>query len=338
MTSFAGWSMPLQYGSQIGEHHSVRRVAGMFDVSHMTILDIDGGAALAFLHRVFANDAAKASAGKAVYGVLPNELGGIVDDVIVYSRADGYRMVANAATHGRVLPWLGEHAAAFDVHVRERGDLAMIACQGPRALATAGDVLGMDLRALAAFQAVEAGEIMIARTGYTGEDGVEVMLPSERACGLWQGLQAAGVAPAGLAARDTLRLEAGLNLHGQDMDETTTPLEANLGWSIAWQPPDRDFLGRLPLARQRATKPAQTLTGVVVSGRGVMRAGSAVETSHGVGVVTSGTFSPTLGYSIGLARLPRGATGDCSVSIRGKPMSGRVVKPPFVRRGRQVFT
>ena len=337
MTAFAGWSMPLHYGSQIGEHHSVRRAAGMFDVSHMTILDIDGDAALDFLHLVFANDAAKASAGKAVYGVLLNERGGIVDDVIIYCRSGGYRMVANAATHGRVLPWLDEQAAGFDVRIREREDLAMVACQGPRALVAAESALGMDLGHLASFQALEAGDMMIARTGYTGEDGVEVMLPAERAAEFWQGLQAAEVAPAGLAARDTLRLEAGLNLHGQDMDETTTPLESNLAWSIAWQPPERNFIGRQPLARQRASKPAQTLAGVVVSGRGVMRAGSAVETSRGAGVVSSGTFSPTLGYSIGLARLPRGATGDCTVSIRGKPTPGRVVKPPFVRRGKQVF-
>lgn len=337
MTTFAGWSMPLHYGSQISEHRSVRRAAGMFDVSHMTILDIDGGGALDFLHRVFANDAAKASAGRAVYGVLLNERGGIVDDVIVYRRSSGYRMVANAATHGRVLPWLGEHAAGFDVQIEERKDLAMVACQGPRAMAAAETAVGMELGHLASFQALEAGDMMIARTGYTGEDGVEVMLPVEQAAEFWQRLHGADVAPAGLAARDTLRLEAGLNLHGQDMDETTTPLESNLAWSVAWQPPERDFVGRLPLARQRAAKPEQVLTGVVVAGRGVARAGGVVETNRGAGVVTSGTFSPTLGYSIGLARLPRGATGDCSVSIRGKPAPGRVVKPPFVRRGKQVF-
>ena len=338
MTMFAGWSMPLHYGSQISEHHAVRRGAGIFDVSHMAIIDIDGSAALDFLHTVFANDAAKAPIGKAVYGVLLNDRAGIIDDVIVYRRADSYRLVANAATRARVLPWLDSHAAGLDVNIRERSELAMIACQGPCALAAAGRVVGMELSHLTPFQALENGAMMIARTGYTGEDGVEVMLPGEQAGSLWQRLQAADAEPAGLAARDTLRLEAGLNLHGQDMDETTTPLESNLAWSIAWNPPERHFIGRQPLARQRASKSAHTLTGVVVPGRSVVRPGSSVETSRGAGVITSGTFSPTLGYSIGLARLPRGASGDCTVAIRGKPIPGQIVKPPFVRRGKQVFT
>ena len=337
MTPFAGWAMPLHYGSQIAEHHQVRRAAGMFDVSHMTIADVTGTGALSFLGRVFANDAAKATPGKAVYGVLLNNAGGIIDDIIVYGRQDGYRLVANAATRRRVLNWLGECAASSSVRIHERRDLAIVACQGPQALDSFKAAAAVDVSSLAPFGALEHAGWLVARTGYTGEDGVEIMLPGEEAVELWQRLLAVGVAPAGLAARDTLRLEAGLNLYGQDMDETTTPLESNLGWSVAWASADRAFIGRESLARLRAAKPRQVLRGVVLEGKGVMRHGQRVVTERGAGSVTSGTFSPTLGYSIGLARMPRGATGPCAVELRGKSMPARIVKPPFVRHGRRVY-
>ena len=337
MTPFAGWAMPLHYGSQIAEHHQVRRAAGMFDVSHMTIVDVTGVDATSFLLRVFANDVAKATPGRAVYGVLLNEGAGIVDDVIVYGRQDGYRLVANAATRKRVLGWLGQCAAMCAVRLQERRDLAIVACQGPRALDSFEAAAALDVSALASFGALEHAGWLVARTGYTGEEGVEIILPGEEAVDLWQRLLAVGVAPAGLAARDTLRLEAGLNLYGQDMDETTTPLEANLAWSVAWAPADRAFIGRESLAKQRAAKPRQALRGVVLEGKGVMRHGQRVITERGAGSVTSGTFSPTLGYSIGLARVPRGATGPCAVELRGKSMPARIVKPPFVRHGRRVY-
>ena len=346
MTDFAGWSMPLHYGSQVAEHHQVRRAAGMFDVSHMAVTDLTGAGALGFLQRVFANDAAKAVPGKAVYGVLLNDAGGIIDDLIVYGRVDGgggemsYRLVTNAATRQQVMDWLGQCATGHAVSIRERRDLAIVACQGPHALRLFEAATAIDVADLAPFAALEHGPWLIARTGYTGEDGVEVILPNEQAADLWQRLNAAGVAPTGLAARDTLRLEAGLNLYGEDMDEATTPLESNLAWSVAWAPADRDFIGRESLARQRAAKPEKTLRGIVLEGKGVMRHGNRVITERGTGVVTSGTFSPTLGYSIALARVPRGSMGPCAVELRSKStsaQSARIVKPPFVRHGRQVY-
>ncbi len=337
MVPFAGWSMPLNYGSQIAEHHAVRRAAGLFDVSHMTITDVVGPGARDFLARVFANDIEKALPGRAVYGALLNESGGIIDDVIVYGRPAGYRVVSNAATRARVLDWLRRRAADSDVRLDERQDLGLIAVQGPNALALFAEATALSVDDLDAFSFTEGSGWMVARTGYTGEDGLEVALPARQAADLWQQLTNAGAEPAGLGARDTLRLEAGLLLYGQDMDETVTPLESNLGWSVAWVPPDREFVGREALDRQRSAGPERVLRGVVLTARGVIRRGQRVETNAGGGVVTSGIFSPTLGYSIGFARLPRGATGDCRVEIRGSGIPGRIVRPPFVRRGKQVF-
>ena len=337
MTEFAGYAMPLHYGSQINEHHAVRADAGMFDVSHMAIVDLEGPSALPLLHRVFANDAAKAVPGRAVYGVLLNEDAGVMDDVIVYGRKSGYRLVANAARRDVVLAWLRQHGTDFDVHLREATDLAMIAVQGPLALAKWRAATGIDAAPLPAFGALEQGAMLVARTGYTGEHGIEAMLPGSEAAALWDRLAAAGVAPAGLAARDTLRLEAGLNLFGQDMDETTTPLEANLGWTVAWDPPDRAFIGREALAAQRRQRPAARLAGVVLEAKGVLRHGHRVATNAGDGRITSGAFSPTLGCGIALARVPREATGACHVEIRGSERPARIVKPPFVRHGQRTF-
>ena len=337
MAPFAGWAMPLHYGSQISEHHAVRQSAGMFDVSHMTVIDLFGTDALRLLRLTMANDAAKAVPGKAVYGVLLNTDGGIVDDLIVYGRDAGYRAVVNASTRDKVRDWLRGHAGALAVEIRERTDIAMVAVQGPEARARFAEATGIDTDGLGSFSFVERETWMVARTGYTGEDGVEVLLPAAEAAALWHRLEGAGVAPAGLAARDTLRLEAGLNLYGQDMDEQVTPLESNLAWTVAWAPEGRDFIGRAALARQRAEKPARVLKGVVLGAKGVMRQGYEVATNLGPGIVTSGVFSPTLGYSIALARLPRGAAGDCTVKIRAASVPARIVRPPFVRDGQRTF-
>ena len=337
MTPFAGWSMPLHYGSQIAEHHQVRRAAGMFDVSHMTIVDVAGAGSFDLLRNVFANDVAKTSSGKAVYGTLLNPAAGIIDDVIVYRRHAGYRVVSNAATRDKVRKWLGSCAEDSEVDLRERRDLALLAIQGPQALAAFREAAPMDVAQLGAFSVTERDGWMVARTGYTGEDGVEVFLPNADVGGLWRRLVDVGVAPTGLAARDTLRLEAGLLLYGQDMDESTTPLESNLAWTVAWDPPGRDFVGREALSRQRGARPDRVLKGIVLTARGVVRHGYRVDTDAGTGIVTSGIFSPTLGYSIGFARMPRRATGDCLVEIRGSGVPGRIVKPPFVRRGKQVY-
>lgn len=337
MVPFAGWSMPLNYGSQLAEHRHIRGAAGMFDVSHMTITDLAGADARELLGRLFANDVDKAVPGRAVYGVLLNASGGIIDDVIVYGRDPGYRVVSNAATREKVLDWLRVHAADLLVDLREREDLALIAVQGPNAMSAFCGATSTDVSDLRPFSVRERNGWMVARTGYTGEDGVEVALPVDHAGTLWQRLADAGVACAGLGARDTLRLEAGLLLYGEDMDETTSPLESNLGWTVAWDPPERDFVGREALARQRSRGLEQVLRGVVLTGRGVIRHGQRVETNAGDGTVTSGIFSPTLGYSIGFARLPRGATGNCLIEIRGSDIPGRIVRPPFVRHGKQVF-
>lgn len=340
MVDFAGWEMPLHYGSQLAEHHAVRNAAGMFDVSHMTVIDFAGDGAQSLLRRVMANDVARLEApGQALYGVLTNEDGGVIDDLIVYRRDDGYRAVVNAATRDKVLAWLDDTniQGAHGAHISER-DLAMIAVQGPQAIACFEAAAGWQAVAdIAPFNFREADDWMVARTGYTGEDGVEVILPGDAAVRLWRALAEAGVAPAGLGARDTLRLEAGLNLYGQDMDEGTSPLVANLAWTIAWQPETRDFIGRSALERQRAEKPAHKLTGVVLETRGVLRHGQRVVTEAGEGSVTSGIFSPTLGYSIALARLPRAAKGECQVDLRGKLKPARIVKPPFIRKGKKVF-
>ncbi|MEZ5558445.1 MAG: glycine cleavage system aminomethyltransferase GcvT [Pseudomonadales bacterium] len=341
MVPFAGWEMPLNYGSQIVEHNAVRTAVGMFDVSHMTVVDVTGAGAHGYLQRLVANDVARLKThGKALYGVLLNEAAGVIDDLIVYRHSEAeplaYRVVVNAGTRDKVLAWFERHAGA-EVQVREQ-DLAMIAVQGPEAVARFEAVSGwQDLTALEPFSALSRGDWMVARTGYTGEDGVEVILPGAEAQKLWSALAAAGVQPAGLAARDTLRLEAGLNLYGQDMDESTNPLESNLGWTIAWQPEARAFIGRDALAALRAAGVGRRLTGLVLEGRGVIRGGQRVVTGAGDGVVTSGIFSPTLGYSIALARVPKDAQGECQVEVRGKLLPVRIVKPPFVRNGQKVF-
>lgn len=338
MVEFAGWDMPLNYGSQIEEHNRVRSDAGMFDVSHMTIFDLSGAGAARFLGRVFANDVGKLEIpGQALYGVLLNDHGGIIDDLIVYLRDGGYRAVVNAATGDKVAAHFATEAVGAEVEIDRRDDLAMIAVQGPRAVAKFVAVTGQrQAETLASFASFEADGTLIARTGYTGEDGVEVMLPGNAAVDLWRRLAAAGVAPAGLAARDTLRLEAGLNLYGIDMDERNDPLESNLAWTVAFEPPARDFIGRAALEARKAEGLARKLTGVVLDAKGVMRHGTIVHTDAGAGEVTSGLFSPTLGYSIALARIPRAAKGKCEVDIRGRRLPARIVRPPFVRNGRKV--
>ncbi len=344
MVDFAGWEMPVHYGSQLEEHHQVRRDAGMFDVSHMVVLDLAGPTVTDFLRHLLANDVARLNPtpGRALYSCMLNERGGVIDDLIIYFMNDNdYRMVVNAATRDKDLAWITQQAAAFEVSIRERDDLAMIAVQGPNARDKTAKALGKAMTpamTLKPFFAVESAmmcgdELFVARTGYTGEDGFEIMLPAAQAGNAWKALLAAGVAPIGLGARDTLRLEAGMNLYGQDMDEDTSPLEAGLTWSVAFEPAGRDFIGRAALDAQRETGPARKLVGLVLNGRGVLRAQQKVLTSAGEGETTSGSFSPTLGQAIALARVPTDASGACEVEIRSKHLPARIVKYPFVRHG-----
>jgi len=341
LVDFAGWDMPINYGSQIEEHHAVRQHAGMFDVSHMTVVDLTGEHVRDYLRRLLANDVIRLKeVGKALYSCMLNASGGVIDDLIVYYlRDDCYRMVVNAATRDKDLAWLVELAEMSDVTVQERPELAMIAIQGPDARDTVLGVLDPDRAAVAAtlktFIGAFAGDWFIARTGYTGEDGFEIILPGDAAAGFWRDLRAAGISPAGLGARDTLRLEAGMNLYGADMDETVTPLESGLAWTVAWEPPDRDFIGRVALERQRSEGVPRKLVGLLLEDKGVLRNHQKVITGNdGTGEITSGSFSPTLQRSIALARVPRDSGDNCLVEIRGKLLPARVVKPPFVRNGK----
>jgi len=344
MVDFAGWEMPLHYGSQLAEHRQVREDAGMFDVSHMTIVDLKGGDAQAFLRYLLANDVARLEDGRAIYSCMLNDAGGIIDDLIVYARnGGGYRVVVNAATHDKDLAWMSRQAVGFGVTLVEREALAMVAVQGPKARDRVHGVLTEAERSAAAdlkpFSGVAIGDLYVARTGYTGEDGYELMLPADRAVTLWQSLNAAGVAPIGLGARDTLRLEAGMALYGTDMDETTSPIESGLGWTVAWEPEDRDFIGKGPLLEQRGRAGGRQMVGLLMEGRGVLRHEQEVCQADGavVGTITSGAFSPVLGKAIAMARVEGDVSSACMVRIRDQLQAVRVVKPPFVRFGKPCY-
>ena len=343
MVDFGGWDMPVNYGSQIEEHHAVRTAAGMFDVSHMRVVDLEGNGARAFLRYALANNVDKLKdPGKALYSCLLRPDGGVIDDLIVYFLTETwFRIVVNAGTADKDIAWFREliarHAPALTL--TPRGDLAMIAVQGPEARATAWRVLPGSEAATAGlkpFTAATHDGLFIARTGYTGEDGFELIGPAARIVELWKAFAAAGVRPCGLGARDTLRLEAGMNLYGQDMDETVSPLESGLAWTVDLASP-RDFVGKAALAALAA--PRQFLGLLLLEKGGVLRAHQAVRTAHGEGEITSGSFSPTLGQSIALARLPAGvAVGDTvQVAVRDKLLAARVVRPPFARNGKALI-
>ncbi|MFK2878795.1 glycine cleavage system aminomethyltransferase GcvT [Rhodanobacter hydrolyticus] len=343
MVDFGGWDMPINYGSQIEEHHAVRRDAGMFDVSHMTVIDLHGARTKDFLRHLVANSVEKLKVhGKALYTCMLNEQGGVIDDLIVYFLGDEhYRLVVNAATRAKDLAWIEKQAAAFGVEVKERPEFAMIAVQGPNARAKVLGLLHEVDRprieklgkfAAAAAQGPHGMPLFVARTGYTGEDGFEIVVPATHAVALWEALAAAGVVPAGLGARDTLRLEAGMNLYGQDMDETVSPWEANLGWTIALDE-GRDFIGRAALERQKADGVKRVMVGLVLDEKGVLRHGQKVLTANGEGEILSGSFAPTLEKAVAFARIPAGEPGTVRVDIRGRELPVRLVKYPFVRDG-----
>jgi aminomethyltransferase len=343
IVDFAGWLMPVNYGSQMDEHNQVRNDAGMFDVSHMTVIDLKGAGATAFLRYLLANDVARLKQpGKALYSCMLNKDGGVIDDLIVYYMNDGwYRLVVNAATRDKDLAWINLQSAGYEVDIRERPDLAMIAVQGPHAREKAVEALPVDVveavSGLGRFFGCDCGEWFVGRTGYTGEDGFEVMLPDSEAPAFWDRLAEAGVKPCGLGARDTLRLEAGMNLYGSDMTETTSPLISGLGWTIAWEPDDRDFVGRSALQKERDKGATQKMVGLVLEDKGILRSHQKVIVDGvGEGETTSGSYSPTLKQSIALARVPKETGEHCQVEIRGKLLNARVVKPVFVRDGKPV--
>lgn len=342
LVDFGGWNMPLHYGSQMEEHHAVRNHAGWFDVSHMTVVDITGEGAKAYLQALLANDVDKLSAvGKALYSAMLNEDGGVIDDLIVYRRESGYRLVVNCATREKDLHWMAGCVTGYDVEIRERPEYAMVAVQGPKACEIVSTLLNAgQLADLAMFSSEEIGAlestVFVARTGYTGEDGFEIILPAEVSEAFVRALNAAGVVPCGLGARDTLRLEAGMNLYGHEMDDSVSPLQANMAWTVSWLPESRRFIGREALEAERAGGVAQKLIGLVIDGKGVLRAGQEVTCARieGKGVVTSGTFSPTMNTSIALARVPVEFEGACEVQIRNKQVAVNMVNPCFVRKGK----
>ena len=344
MVDFGGWDMPIHYGSQLDEHHLVRRDAGMFDVSHMTVVDLTGARAREFLRHLVANSVDKLQKpGKALYTAMLNPQGGVIDDLIVYFMSeDWFRLVVNAATREKDVAWITTQANAFDVVVRERPEFGMVAVQGPTARERVIGLLREEDRApvskLLRFSAREARttdgvEVFVARTGYTGEDGCEVIVSEAQTVAFWNALLEAGVKPAGLGARDTLRLEAGMNLYGQDMDDTVSPFEAALAWTVVLDA-GRDFIGRGALEAQQAAGAARQMIGLVMDEKGVLRHGQKVLTANGDGEILSGTFSPSIGKAIAFARVPAGDPGDVRVDIRGKEIPVRVVKFPFVREGK----
>ncbi|MBF0127667.1 MAG: glycine cleavage system aminomethyltransferase GcvT [Magnetococcales bacterium] len=345
MTPFAGWEMPLHYGSQIQEHHAVRRACGVFDVSHMGIVDLSGGDVPGYLHWLLASDAGRLRDGEAQYGLLLNDHGGVTDDLIAYRmRAGLFCLVINAGNREKDLAWLRIHAPAFQVMVTERTDLAMLAVQGPESLQRLSGVLpaglAREVAALPTFHILEQEGWRVARTGYTGEEGFEVMMPTRQAGLLWDRLLHAGVTPAGLGARDTLRLEAGMSLYGRDMHDKRNPLECGLGWTIAWEPKTRKFIGRHALEPLLGDSSLKKRIGLLLEEKGVLRDHQVIFLQgEPVGEITSGGYSPTLEKGIALAivepRLQPGASYQ--VEVRGRMLQARAVRPPFARLGQSAL-
>ena len=339
MVDFAGFSLPIHYGSQVKEHLAVRSDCGMFDVSHMNIVDVSGKQATDFMRQLIANDVAKLTiAYQALYSCMLNKNGGVIDDLIVYFiNKQSYRLVVNASTGQKDIAWMKKYAQNFAkncVVITPKTKLAMLAIQGPNAIKKFNQAMPgiADLVAtLKPFSAGAVGSLFIARTGYTGEDGLEIMLPEKSASFTWQMLLDAGVTPCGLGARDTLRLEAGMSLYGHEMDEQTSPMDAGLAWTVNTQDNNRNFIGKTALKSQQFN-----LVGLVLQGKGIMRDGQIVKTNQGDGVITSGGFSPSMEKSIALARLPKTVKGSCEVNIRHQWLKATIVKPPFVRRGKVI--
>ena len=344
MVDFAGWDMPIQYVGLMDEHHQVRQDAGMFDVSHMTTIDLNGARTREFLSKLVANDVPKVTKpGKALYTAMLNEQGGVVDDLIAYYRApNDYRLVVNASTFEKDLAWMNDKADGFDVTLDHRTGFTTLAVQGPTSREAAMRAMSDECAAAAAelkpFTSAYVGGWFIARTGYTGEDGFEITVPDAEAEAFWQALIAEDVAPCGLGCRDTLRLEAGMNLYGSDMDETISPLEANMGWTVDLKDEDRDFIGKAAIVAQKAEGVKEKLVGLVLEEKGVLRSHQKVIVPGvGEGIITSGSFSPTLKLGIAMARVPAATADTALVELRKKEVPVKVIKPSFVRNGKQVF-
>jgi aminomethyltransferase len=343
MVDFGGWEMPLHYGSQIEEHLAVRRHAGIFDVSHMRVVDITGPDARDFLRLLLTADIDRRAPDQAMYCCMLEDGGGVLDDLIVYRWGDDtarFRAVLNAATADRDLQWMESVASQRGLRVQSQGraELAIIALQGPDApavLLRANPLLAAHAVPLASFYSTRVEGAFVGRTGYTGEDGFEIVVPGTEAVALWRSLLDAGAVACGLGARDTLRLEAGMALYGNELDESVTPLESGLAWTVDMNP-DRAFIGRAALERQRAAGAVPQLLGLKLLDKGVLRAHQPVRTAYGEGQTTSGGFSPSLQVSIALARVPAQVRlGETvTVQLRSAAAKAQVVKPRFVRYGK----
>ncbi len=337
MVDFAGFDMPLHYGSQLEEHHQVRQAAGLFDVSHMVVVDILGTGAREYLRYILANDVDKMQhRGKALYSCMLNDQGGIIDDLIVYFlEPEHYRIVLNAGTAAKDLAWMESQVNHFALGLHRRDDLSILAAQGPKSPALL-NVLDQPLftdavQTIKRFECLDNENFFIARTGYTGEDGFELIVRNTEVVQWWQQLCALGFKPCGLGARDTLRLEAGYNLYGQDMDETTSPWCSNLAWTVALKPENRLFIGKQALLTEKDRGVNTALVGLILETKGVLRSHQRVFLADGrEGMTTSGSFSPSLGKAIALARIPKTEDSHCQVEIRDQRYPASIVKPPFI--------
>ena len=336
MVNFSNWEMPISYSSLIEEHNAVRNAVGVFDVSHMSIFDFDGGDQVAFFEKIFANDVKKISKGnKAIYGALLNEKGGILDDLIIYNANDKFRLVSNCSTRNQNRQWFEKHAVEFGVKVIERSDMGILAIQGPNAMdkILAIKEIDAEVNDLQSFGCMFDDEKLYAKTGYTGEDGLELIVPNTAINDLWNQALDLGCVPIGLGARDTLRLEAGLNLYGNDMTIYNHPYESNLGWTIDMSDKTRQFIGKDALLSIDQSK-SKKIVGVILREKGILRSGYEITHEHGKGIILSGSFSPTLKSSIGLARVDQGYQENGKVFIRNKALNIDFVSPRFIRQVR----
>ena len=336
MIDYAGFRMPLHFGSQIAEHVAVRNCAGMFDISHTRIVDLHGVNVLDWLRKLLVSDVAKLSDGGAQYSCMCRPDGGVVDDLVVFRlAADHFRITLSGATHQKSLAWLNSQRPA-DVEICKLQDTAFIAVQGPDAVSRtsmAFEDLGRsaDLLSMDRFTAQITNDWFVARTGYTGEDGVEIALPSSDALPLWNALAEQGVTAAGLGARNTLRLEAGLALSGRDLDSRHSPVESGIGHTIDTNDPDREFIGREILEDHKLFGGSCLQIGIVLEGRGVLKHGQVVErVGREIGRITSGSFSPSKEVSIALARVNQTFKGGCDVQIGEQLVSARITSVPFL--------
>ncbi|MCI0683828.1 MAG: glycine cleavage system aminomethyltransferase GcvT [Gemmataceae bacterium] len=341
MVDFAGWDMPVQYTSIIDEHTTVRTAAGLFDISHMGRLSFSGGDALALIQRVFTNNAATMKDFQARYGLVCNDQGGIRDDILVYRWPYGWAMVVNAGNRTKIIDWLADSKGPLDAQVVDQTlDTCMVAVQGPKALELCAGMFEGDPSKLAYYHALptryQGANCVVSRTGYTGEDGLEIMVGVKQGVQLWEDLLKRGARPCGLGARDTLRLEAAMPLYGHELSEEIDPYQAGLAWAVKLD--KGEFRGKDALIRRKEDKTLRQRAGLELAGKRIAREGAAVKTGGAsIGVVSSGTFAPTLNKSIAMAYLDAAFTKPgttCQIDIRGKDESAAVVPLPFYKRVR----